>query len=248
MIVDDEKVIVDGLRIIISRMLPECRIVAAAYDAENGFRLGMEIQPEIIVTDIKMIGEDGLSMIEKLQQAGCTARFVILSAYQDFRFAQRGMRLGIRYYLTKPVEELELRQCIRQIIKDREQAEGDKVDTLSGIVDSANEKDLILKIRRYLAENFQQTIHLKELSEKFNINLFYLSQLFKKKTGQNYSNYLSHLRIDKAKELLGKTDMRVYEICEAVGYTDTTYFSKMFEKICGCTPSEYRKSHSFTGE
>jgi two-component system response regulator YesN len=248
MIVDDEQGIVDGLRIIIDRMLPECRIVAAAYDAEKGFLLGTELQPEIIVTDIKMIGEDGLSMIEKLQRAGCTARFVILSAYQDFRFAQRGMRLGVRYYLTKPVEELELQQCIRQIIKDREQAEGDKADILSGIVESANEKDLILKVRRYLVENFQQTITLKELSEKFNINLFYLSQLFKKKTGQNYSDYLAHLRIDKAKELLIKTEMRVYEICEAVGYTDTTYFSKMFEKTCGCTPSKYRKSHSFTGK
>jgi two-component system response regulator YesN len=247
MIVDDEKVIVDGLRIIISRMLPECRIVAVAYDAENGFRLGTELQPEIIVTDIKMLGEDGLSMIEKLQQAGCTARFVILSAYQDFHFAQRGMRLGIRYYLTKPVEELELQQCVRQMIKDREQAEGNKADMISSIVESADEKDKILKVRRYLVENFQRTISLKELSEKFNINLVYLSQLFKKKTGQNYSGYLAHLRIDKAKELLIKTDMRVYEICEAVGYTDTTYFSKLFEKVGGCTPSEYRKSHSFTG-
>jgi YesN/AraC family two-component response regulator len=248
MIVDDEKVIIDGLRIIINRMLPECRIVAAAYDAERGFLLGTELQPEIIVTDIKMIRENGLSMIERLQQAGCNAHFVILSAYQDFHFAQKGMRLGVRYYLTKPVEELELQQCVRQIIKDREEAEGNGTDYVSNIVDKANEKDLILRIRRYLTENFQKGISLKELSAKFNINLVYLSQLFKKKTGQNYSDYLSHLRMDKAKELLIKTDMRVYEICEAVGYTDTTYFSKLFEKTCGCTPSEYRKSHSFTGE
>ncbi|MDR1469795.1 MAG: helix-turn-helix domain-containing protein [Spirochaetaceae bacterium] len=249
MIVDDKKVIVDGLKIIISRMLPECRVVAAAYDAEKGLLLGTELQPEIIVTDIKMIGEDGLSMIEKLQQAGCTAHFVILSAYPDFRYAQKGMRLGVRYYLTKPVEELELQQCIRHIIKDineKKQAESNKTDTVSGIVEDAHEKDLILKVRRYLTDNFQKNISLKELSEKFYINLFYLSQLFKKKTGQNYSDYLACLRIDRAKELLIKTDMRVYEICEAVGYTDATYFSKLFEKICGCTPSEYRKSRSLT--
>jgi two-component system response regulator YesN len=241
MIVDDEKTIVDGLKIIISRMLPECKIVAAAYDAETGFSLGAELHPDIIITDIKMAREDGLSMIEKLQQTGCAARFIILSAYPDFRFAQKGMRLGVRYYLTKPVEELELQQCIRQIIKETEHAAG--ADMMSSIIDNAAGKDIIQKVRRYLTENFQKNIGLKELSEKFNINLYYLSQLFKKKTGQNYSGYLSRLRMDKAKELLIKTNMRVYEICKTVGYTDTTYFSKLFEKICGCTPSEYRKSH-----
>jgi two-component system response regulator YesN len=241
MIVDDEKGIVDGLKIIISRILPECRIVAVAYDGENGFRLGMEFHPQIIVTDIKMFKEDGLSMIEKLQQAGCNACFVIISAYQDFHFAQKGMRLGVRYYLTKPVEELELRQCVRQIITDIEQLKGGEAGIVSSLIDTANEQDLILKIRFYLTENFQKSISLKELSQKFNINLYYLSQLFKKKTGQNYSDYLSHLRINRAKELLIKTDMKVYEICEAVGYIDTAYFTKLFEKYADCTPSEYRK-------
>jgi two-component system response regulator YesN len=153
------------------------------------------------------------------------------------------MSLGVRYYLTKPLEELELQQCIRQIIIGIEQKKGSEVNIVSDIIDAANKQDLILKIRRYLTENFQKGISLKELSKIFNINPYYLSQLFKKKTGQNYSNYLSHLRINRTKELLIKTDMRVYEICETVGYTDTTYFSKLFEKICGCTPSEYRKTY-----
>jgi two-component system response regulator YesN len=182
-------------------------------------------------------------MIEKLQQADCNAYFVILSAYQDFNFARKGMRLGVRYYLTKPLEEIELQQCVRQIIMDIEQKKGSEVNIVSDIIDAANEQDLIPKIRRYLTENFQKSISLKELSKIFNINPYYLSQLFKKKTGQNYSDYLSRLRVDRTKELLIKTDMRVYEICETVGYTDTTYFSKLFERICGCTPSEYRKSH-----
>jgi two-component system response regulator YesN len=246
MIVDDEKGIVDGLKIIISRILPECKIVAVAHDGENGFRLGMEFRPQIIVTDIKMFKEDGLSMIEKLQQAGCNACFVILSAYHDFNFAQKGMRLGVRYYLTKPVEELELQQCVRQIITDIEQLKGGKACIVSSLIDTANEQDLILKIRFYLTENFQKSISLKELSQKFNINLYYLSQLFKKKTGQNYSDYLYHLRINRAKELLIKTDMRVYEICAAVGYIDTAYFTKLFEKYVGCTPSEYRKRIQIT--
>jgi two-component system response regulator YesN len=63
-------------------------------------------------------------------------RFIILSAYPDFHFARRGSGWGVRYYLTKPVEELELQQCIRQIIKEREQAEGNKAD-----IDSAMSRE-----------------------------------------------------------------------------------------------------------
>lgn len=137
MIVDDEKGIVDGLKIIITRVLPECMIVAVAYDGENGFHLGMEYRPQIIVTDIKMFKEDGLSMIERLQQAGCNSYFVILSAYHDFNFARKGMSLGVRYYLTKPLEELDLQQCVRQIIMDIERARGSEADIISEIIDAA---------------------------------------------------------------------------------------------------------------
>ena len=73
------------------------------------------------------------------------------------------------------------------------------------------------------------------------MNPFYLSQLFKEKTGDTYLNFLTKIRINKAKELLEKTDLKIYEICEMVGYSDTNYFSKLFEKFAGVRPSEYKK-------
>lgn len=102
-------------------------------------------------------------------------------------------------------------------------------------------KDIIGEIKEYVADHFNTDISLAELSDKFFMNPYYLSQLFKEKTGETYLNYLTRVRINKAKELLESTDLKIYNICEMVGYSDTNYFSKLFEKTVGCRPSEYKK-------
>lgn len=241
MIVDDEKIVIEGLKIIIRRILPECSIVAAALDGEEGFRFGMELCPDIIITDIKMLREDGLSMIERLRKAGNTSYFIILSAYEDFQFAKQGIKLGVSYYLTKPVEEIELMESVRNIFTEIENLKKKKTDTLTSAEEILEHTDIIQDVCRYIENNFTKQISLKYLADEFNINMYYLSELFKKKTGQNYIDYLIRLRIDKAKELLMIEDMKVSKISEALGYYDAIYFSKIFKKIVGCTPTTYRK-------
>ncbi len=101
-------------------------------------------------------------------------------------------------------------------------------------------KDLITEVKEYITFNYQQNLTLAVLASRFFINPFYLSQLFKEKTGETYLNYVMKIRMNKAKELLEATDQKITEICQAVGYTDAKYFSKLFEKLVGCKPSEYR--------
>lgn len=103
-------------------------------------------------------------------------------------------------------------------------------------------KDIISEIKVYVAEHYNEQISLAELATRFYINPYYLSQIFKQKTGENYLNFLTQTRIGKAKELLENTDLKVYEICRMVGYSDAQHFSRMFEKITGCKPKEYRKN------
>ena len=97
------------------------------------------------------------------------------------------------------------------------------------------------EIQAYIQEHFTEDLSLNRISEQFYLNPVYISQLFKKKTGVGYKDYMTGLRIQRAKRLLEETDLRVYEICEMVGYRDIKYFNKTFEKLEGMTPSEYRK-------
>lgn len=94
---------------------------------------------------------------------------------------------------------------------------------------------------RFLEENFEKPLRLEDAADRVCLCASYFSNLFKKETGENFTDYLTNLRIAKAKEFLQQTDMNVAEISYKVGYSDARYFSKLFSKVVGIKPTEYRK-------
>ena len=98
----------------------------------------------------------------------------------------------------------------------------------------------ILKIISYVDANFDRELSVKELSNMFALTPNYLSQMFKKETGENFVAYLNRLRIDKACEYLRTANIKIHEISGLVGYRDSQYFYRVFKKYTGCTPIEYR--------
>lgn len=107
--------------------------------------------------------------------------------------------------------------------------------------ESSSSERRVIAIEKYLRQNFK-TATLPETAAHFKLNPTYLSNLIKGKTGYNFSYILRFLRMERAADYLQNTDMKIDEICEAVGYCDTTQFIKTFKKQYGETPSEYRKS------
>lgn len=99
----------------------------------------------------------------------------------------------------------------------------------------------LVEIKNYLDKHFTEKIMLEELAEKFFINKFYLSKIFKETYGTTVNNYLISKRITRARQLLRFTDMTVDEVGVAVGMGDANYFSRMFRKVEGISPREYRK-------
>lgn len=101
--------------------------------------------------------------------------------------------------------------------------------------------DVIEASKKYIQENYTKNITLEDVSREVNISTYYLSRIFKESTGNNFIDYLTGLRIDKAKELLSTTQYSMKEICSMSGYVDPNYFSKLFKKNVGVTPTEYRE-------
>ena len=104
-------------------------------------------------------------------------------------------------------------------------------------------KDVIVDAKEYIRKNYDQNITLNDISKQFYINPYYFSQLFKKKTGVTYQKYLTDYRVDRAKKLLAETELRIYEVCRLVGYSDVNHFNQVFERAEGMKPSEYRQQH-----
>lgn len=97
------------------------------------------------------------------------------------------------------------------------------------------------EIEREIKEYYNQNLTLKELSKKYYINSAYLGQIFKKKYGQSFKDYLNNYRIEQAASKLLRTDHKIYEIAEEVGYHDFDYFINKFIAAKGCTPTKFRK-------
>ena len=102
--------------------------------------------------------------------------------------------------------------------------------------------DIVEAAKGYIFENYGKDISLDDISRKMNLSPYYFSKLFKDKTGQNFVEFLTGIRIEKARELLKRPEMSMKEICAEVGYSDPNYFSRIFKKVVGMPPTEYRET------
>jgi len=107
---------------------------------------------------------------------------------------------------------------------------------------SAKNRNVINRIIEYMKNNYVKDIKLRDLSELVYMNPSYLSRLIKKECKQNFSDLLTKIRIDQAKELLKNFDLKIYEVSEMVGINDAKYFALIFKRITGMNPTEYRES------
>jgi two-component system response regulator YesN len=112
-------------------------------------------------------------------------------------------------------------------------------------VNSFNNKSLKLILRKaidYIHEHYNEQVTLNEVAENIYVSTFYISRMFKKELGISFVDYLNDVRIEKAKELLKDVKYKTYEVAELVGIPDPHYFSKIFKKYSGMTPSEYKET------
>lgn len=188
-----------------------------------------------------------------------SALFGVLRSYQE-RLSPENIRmlcLNLVLYGTRKYPHAALRinsYLGRNVLSSRsasrmsslEELENWTVNLLKGAgeilegEEAGGKRDLIAEAKVYIQENYARNISLNDIAARFYVNPFYFSQLFKKKTGTTYQKYLTELRMKRAEVLLRETDLKVYEICEQVGYTDTNYFSKLFERSTGKKPSAFR--------
>lgn len=99
---------------------------------------------------------------------------------------------------------------------------------------------IVNEVKRYIREHYAENISLNALANQVFLSPKYLSDLFKKETGENYTKYLVYVRMEHAKKYLLQMDLKIYEVAEMVGYVSPKQFIKVFKKEVGITPGEYR--------
>ena len=244
-LIDDEDIIVEGLKKVIDWAGFGCEVVAAASDAKSGALAIREHRPDILFTDIKMPNLDGLTMLAGLKGEFPRMQITVLTGYRDFEYAKRAVNIGVTRFLLKPSKMDELEEALRTMtenLRRREAAkEGAGPEDGGAKPEESRANSLIVRsaldyIRVHYAEK------LTELAEKTYVSPWYLSKLLNRVTGESFCDLLNRTRLEKAKVLLGDPSLKIHEISEMLGFNDVTYFSRLFKKTVKVSPIEYRNA------
>ncbi|WP_426350345.1 response regulator transcription factor [Alloiococcus sp. CFN-8] len=239
MIIEDERLVRHGVIKTIDWEELGCTIIGEAEDGEQGLDLIRELSPDLIITDIKMPKLDGVSMLKKLREEAIDTPVILLSAYNDFKYAQAALRLKASDYILKPVKEEELKEAIRKLFHQEETAELVNPPGLDFYPNKNISNKYVLQAIKYIKFHYKEDISISTVAAFLEISDGHLSRAFKKETSYTFTSYLTYYRIQMACILLKDCRVKVYEIAAKVGYSDTAYFSTLFKKLMGVSPSEY---------
>lgn len=395
LIVDDEAIIRKGLRSTIEWDSLGLELCGEARNGNEALDVIQATRPNILITDIRMPGMDGITLIQTIRERGIPIKIIILSGYSDYAFLKDAIRLGVDGYLLKPIDIDELisnikdlvntienemlrssqlkqgiellrsntlnrlvanaiglrefeekasfleitlegkyhlcavcaiendeeipagydertvqtvlqiadqtmedsagiafldihgrvvlllghdskddllaaaAQALSTIIREARERCGVRIASGSGLPVASTEEiwksyahaaeqfsrrmetqeaaalegrnnTVVNRALTYVAENYRDALSLKHLAGLLDINTSYLGQIFKKTTGESFTNYVNQYRIHQAKELLAHTALKVYEVAQEVGFTDYHYFLIIFKKITGTNPTDMR--------
>ena len=232
---DDETWVVMGLKKLIERSGYPFAVIGEANNGVTAFDEVLEKKPDILLTDIRMPGLNGLELMEKINGAELPVKVVFISGYAEFEYAQSALRMGAYDYLLKPIEQEKLDAVLERIMEE------DAPIGLPGEEDAAP-LSTRRQIVQYVKEHYTENITLVKLAEKYGMSVGYLSIRLKEDLNLPFSEYITSKRIQKAKELLANETLSVEAISEMVGYNDYFYFTKVFKKNTGISPSKYRKN------
>jgi two-component system response regulator YesN len=255
-IVEDEKVLRKGLALHTPWEKFGALVIADAADGLEGESLIERLNPDIVITDIRMPGISGIEMMRRLK-GKCDSEFILISGYGEFAYAQEALSLGARGYIMKPIDDDELAsvllKAIEAVHEKRETRELRKrvlaieqsgkslfKEYSPGSGSDYREKYLETAIH-IINSHYMENLNAPDLAESLGISESSFSKLFKTRTGYTFLEYLTLYRIKQAMDLLDQKEIRVSEAAPLVGYEDYRHFGEVFKKITGLTPSEYRK-------
>ncbi len=238
LVVDDEALIRKGLKKIIELPARGFQVLGEAASGSEGLDKLAERPFHTVITDIKMPGMDGVEFVKRIHVLYPDMNIIVLSGYKDFEFVKETMKHGAVDYLLKPVENEELIDLLTKI-DEKSGVRAPKIESVYKKMDKKLSNPVETAIR-FIETNFDKEVSLSEIANLVHLNSVYFSQLFKRETGHNFTQYLIGHRIEKAKELLHDGNNRVSEISFRVGYEDSNYFSRIFKKVTGLSPYEYR--------
>lgn len=248
LIVEDEKHIAEGVSRIITEQKRFAVQVKVAGNGKEGLKIAETFIPHLVISDIRMHHMNGLDMIETLISRDDKTRFVILSGYDKFEFAQRAIRYNVIDYLLKPLDKRRLLEIVQDVYMSLPKMYSKQtthifteIPFLNLSLESEDYPESLKKVLAYIQGNYMMDLSLQDISEEIMLHSSYISKLINQHIGQNFNYVLNHIRIKKACHLLvGEDTMTINEISYLVGFSSSRRMHEAFRQYLSMTPTEFK--------
>ena len=222
-----------------------CSIIGSVTDAESAKELSEKTKPDLVITDIRLPGISGLELLRDISPAAA----IIITGYDQFEYAREALRIGVVDFLLKPIDDDELQTAIRKAtlflsgrrsennrptVPEPNSASAPQIDNKNRHVNSA---------RRFIQRHYKEDISLFQAAENLELSESYLSRIFKECTGNTFVEELTQYRISIASNLLLDHRLRIEEIAAMSGFRSAGYFTRIFRRYTGMSPSNFRCVH-----
>lgn len=227
--------------------------VFTAYNAESAKQVIETHDIDIILCDIEMPGENGLSLIQWIIDHHYDIDCILLTCHADFSYARTGLSLGCQDYILLPAKYEEISSSVLRVhdrrvvrLNDKRLSDygkswlNDQSDAIAASSPHQTPQQITDFCTGYILSHLDdESLSVTDLASKLYLNPIHLNRIFKKERGMNISQYMIKERMELASTLLKTTRNTVGEIALRVGYSNYPYFSTVFKKHFGCTPSQY---------
>ena len=228
LIADDEVWIGFGIKKLIHKSGQPFTVIGEAPNGIRAYEMVKKEQPDLLITDIRMPGLNGLELMRKLRAEENPVSVVFISGYAEFEYAREAI-----------IEEESLTAILSRFREEKERNVPCSMESVALNPEVSDPR--IRKIIQEIDQNYTGKLSLGELADSMNLSIGHLSTLIRRETGLSFSEYVTAKRMEDAKKLLCQENLSVEEVAEQVGYHDYFYFTKAFKKYAGVSPSVYRK-------
>lgn len=269
LLVDDERTILEGISSIVDWEGVGTALIGTASNGIEAMKVISDYQPDIVISDIMMPGLDGIELLEKSMQYYPSLKWIFLSGFNEFDYAQSAMYFGVKHYLLKPCNEVTISDALRDLVRelDSQKEKNLYVETMEnklegmeyeeknyqkelGSSKKGNDDRFSLIVSKMMdtieanLENPNLSLHWIA-NEHIFMNVDYLGKLFKKEVGHKFSSYVTNKRIERAVKIIElQGDIKVFELADKLGFgNNPQYFSQIFKRITGVTPTDIIKSN-----
>lgn len=237
--------------------------VFVAYNVAEGQHVILQHRIDLLLCDIEMPGEYGIALIRWIRNNGYDIDCILLTCHAEFNYAREAITLNCQDYLLLPASYETIGETVKSVVDRRSQRLQNtrlqeygkswlksKEEQVNQEMDSSKSpKKVVEECTAYILQNLnREELSVNEIAAHFYLNPIYLNRIFKKQNKITISQFMIREKMSLAAQLLKNPDSSAIAVANQVGYQNYSYFSTMFKKYYGCTPSQYREKGDVPNE